>query len=169
MTEHPLSFAVQAASPEDEIDVASLLADVTLPPPPPPLGAGPAFAGPSFDPAPEPLAQSNVISLDLFQTRFALMHDMVGGMVQARSGTPCPLGQQARSEGGIAAGAAFYSICETSPLLASWFLTEEMSFVGKVLAIGMHGFACVQVVKASTAAADQGPAFQSRRSDQEAA
>ncbi len=142
-----LEQAVLAVAPDDAPDVAAFVAES-----PAAATSAPSLADLTA-PQAEALAPSALISLDLFQQRFALVHDMAGGMVQARTGKPCPLGAQARSEGGIAACAAFYSICETSPLLASWFLSEEMSFVGKVLAIGMHGFACIQVIKASAAEA----------------
>lgn len=135
---------VLALAPDDAPDIAAYLAEAPASPgdlPPP------DFTGTDAPPA----APAGNITLDLFGQRFALMHDMIGGMVQARTGKPCPLGAQARSEGGQAAAAAFYSICETSPILARWFLSEEMSFLGKIMAIGMHGFACVQLVKASAA------------------
>ncbi|AWD93099.1 TPA_inf: hypothetical protein gp_14 [Marinomonas phage YY] len=84
-----------------------------------------------------------------FLEQWALMHDMAGGMIQMRTGAPCPLGDQARSAGGMAAGKAAYQLISSNPALAKLILGTESTFLGQLAAIGMHGFACVQVVKAS--------------------
>lgn len=86
-----------------------------------------------------------------FMEQWFLFHDMGGGMIQMRTGAPCPLGDQARGEGGRAAGAAAYALLSSQPALAKLFLNTQSTFLGQLAAIGMHGFACVQIVKATVA------------------
>lgn len=86
--------------------------------------------------------------------QWGLLHDMLGGMVMARTGQPCPLGNQARSEGGQIACQAAYDLIALSPA-RDMILGAHSTFAGQILAVGMHGFACVQIVKASRIAADQ--------------
>ena len=90
-----------------------------------------------------------VIALGDFSAQWGMMHDMMGGMVQMRTGHPCPLGDQARSEGGKIACEAAYALIESSPVLSKLILSPNSSFFGQLTAVGMHGFTCVQVVKAS--------------------
>ena len=78
-----------------------------------------------------------------------MLHDMLGGMVQMRTGAPCPLGDQARGEGGRVACEAAYNLIAASPTLSRMILSPESSFFGQLAAVGVHGFACVQIVKAS--------------------
>lgn len=94
------------------------------------------------------------ISVDLmdaatFHGQFALIHDVMGGMVQMRTGAPCPLGEAARAEGGQAAANAIYELASNNPTLAKLILSTESTYLGQVMAIGMHGFSCIQIVKAS--------------------
>lgn len=112
------------------------------------------------DPAPEVL---DLISPDLWAQQWGLMHDMAGGMVQARTGNECPLGAQSRSEGGMIACQAAYDLISISPA-APIILGKNSGYFGQVLAIGMHGFACVQLVKA--AAASPPGVFTSTRSQE---
>lgn len=84
-----------------------------------------------------------------FMEQWFLLHDMGGGMIQMRTGAPCPLGDQARGDGGRAAGQAAYALLSSSPALARLFLGTQSTFLGQLAAIGMHGFSCVQIVKAS--------------------
>ena len=116
----------------------------------------PVFSG-ADDPADfDDLAPAlKLISVDAFQMQWALLHDMLGGVVQARTGTPCPLGDQARSEGGRVACDAAYHLLSNNPTLAKLILSEESTFFGQLAAIGVHGFACVQMVKASASGAVQ--------------
>lgn len=93
-----------------------------------------------------------IIGPDVWAQQWGLLHDMMGGMVQARTGQPCALGDQARSEGGKIACQACYDLIEMSPA-RNMILGAHSSFLGQVLAVGVHGFACVQIVKASTRAA----------------
>lgn len=92
-----------------------------------------------------------------FLDQWFLLHDMGGGMIQMRTGAPCPLGDKARGEGGRAAGAAAYALLSSQPALAKLFLSTQSTFLGQLAAIGMHGFACVQVVKASATGATLPP------------
>lgn len=94
-------------------------------------------------------APSDLISLDAFATQWAGIHDMLGGMVAMRSGNPCPLGDQARSDGGMMACRATYGLLSSSPALSRMFLSESSTFMGSLFVVGMHGFACVQIVRAS--------------------
>lgn len=90
-----------------------------------------------------------IIALGDFSAQWGMMHDMMGGMVQMRTGHPCPLGDQARSEGGRVACEAAYKLIESNPALSRLILSPNSSFFGQLAAIGMHGFTCVQVVKSS--------------------
>ena len=89
---------------------------------------------------------------EAYSEMWATMHDMAGGMIQMRTGHPCPLGDQARSAGGKIACDASLSLIKSNPALARLILSEESTFFGQIAAIGMHGFACVQMVKASATA-----------------
>lgn len=122
--------------------------------------------------AAEVFSEPELISPEVWGQQWGLLHDMLGGMVQARTGAPCPLGQQARSEGGMIAAQASYDLLALNPATARLFLGANSTFFGQVLAVGVHGFACVQLVKASIAQgqaatiegeATEGPAFASSR------
>lgn len=84
-----------------------------------------------------------------FLTQFIGLHDMAGGMVQMRTGAPCPLGDQARSEGGKLASDALYKLIASNPALSRLVLGSASTFWGQMAAIGMHGFTCVQMVRVS--------------------
>lgn len=92
------------------------------------------------------VAEVELISPEVWGQQWGLLHDMLGGMVQARTGNPCPLGAQARSEGGQIACQAAYDLIKISPA-CGMILGAHSTFAGQVLAVGMHGFACVQIVK----------------------
>lgn len=105
------------------------------------------------DDAPEVIeaaTEPELISAETWAQQWGLMHDMAGGMVQMRTGAPCPLGSLARNEGGMIACQAAYDLILISPA-ANMILGAHSTFLGQVLAVGMHGFACVQAVKASRA------------------
>lgn len=131
-----LESAVLAAAPEDAPPVAPYLAADD---PAPELDDMGEFPGPGAD----------LIPPEVWGEQWAALHDMMGGMVQMRSGKPCPLGDQARSAGGQMAGQAVYALMSSTPFLANMFLSAKSTFVGQVMVIGMHGFACVQIVKAA--------------------
>lgn len=95
--------------------------------------------------------------------QWGALHDMAGGMVQMRTGKACPLGDQARSAGGQMAAQAVYTLMASTPFLANMFLSAKSTIVGQVMVIGMHGFACVQIVKAANATDEPQGVFQSRR------
>lgn len=117
-----------------------------------------APAGPAAEAELDTAPPLDLISAEAFQEQWNGIHDMMGGMVQMRTGAPCPLGNQARSEGGLVACRAAYGLLSASPALARLFLSPNSTFWGQFMAIGLHGFACVQVVKASRA---EGAAAQS--------
>lgn len=96
-----------------------------------------------------PVLAPELISETVFRQQWELLHDMAGGLVQSRTGAPCPLGEQSRSEGGQIAANAAYELISSNPALARMILSTESTFLGQLAAIGMHGFACVQAVKAS--------------------
>ena len=113
------------------------------------LGDAPVeFKSTRADTPPEPSAVQ-LMALPAFSDQWAMMHDMAGGMVQMRTNAPCPLGEQARSEGGRVACEAAYNLISSSPALARMLLSPESTFFGQLAAVGMHGFACIQVVKIS--------------------
>lgn len=108
----------------------------------------------NLDNAPAPAA-ADLVSEAAWLEQWGAMHDMAGGMIQMRTGSPCPLGDQARGEGGMIAGKACYALIVSSPALARLILSTNSTFFGQIAAIGMHGFACVQIVKASRAPAPE--------------
>ena len=117
----------------------------------------------------EPVHAAPVILDDLmseasFLEMWAHVHDMAGGMVQMRIGAPVPLGEQARSEGGMAAGRAAYALALSHPAIARLVLSTKSTFFGQLAAIGLHGMACVQIVRTAAAggAQDAPPQFHHR-------
>lgn len=134
-----LETAVLAAGPDDMPDLSGLLSSPAAP------DAGGDYAAED--------AGGDLISPEVFAEQWGSLHDMAGGMVQMRTGNPCPLGDQARSAGGQMAAQACYAFLASTPFLASMFLSPQSSFVGQLMVVGMHGFACVQMVKASQAGA----------------
>lgn len=95
------------------------------------------------------------LSVDQLYEQFIMLHELAGGMIQMRTGVPCPLGDQARSEGGRTANTAAHALLMSNPAVARMILSTEATFLGQLAAIGMHGFTCVQVVKASVAIPEQ--------------
>lgn len=91
----------------------------------------------------------NIMALGDFQEQWGIMHDMIGGIVSMRTQAPCPLGEQARSVGGLTAARSAYELISKSPALSRLILSPESTFFGQLSAIGIHGFICVQIVKAS--------------------
>lgn len=134
-----LEAAVMAAGPDDAPHISPMLAD-------------PA-ADPGGDYSEGDALPSDLIGPDVWREQWGALHDMAGGMVQMRTGAPCPLGDQARSAGGLMAADAAYALMSSTPFLADLFLSARSSFMGQLFAIGMHGFSCVQIVKASKAGA----------------
>lgn len=94
-------------------------------------------------------SSGDIMTLPAFLETWHLMHDMGGGMISMRTGAPCPLGEQSRNEGGRVAGEACYHLLAGNPALSRLFLNTKSTFIGQLAAIGMHGFSCVQIIKAS--------------------
>lgn len=105
-----------------------------------------AGEGAEFE-APPPTPQ--IMDLSTFRGQWVLYHQMLGGMVAMRSGVPCPLADQAGSEGGLMAADAAYELISRNALLSKMILSESSTFFGQLSVVGAHGFACVQLVKAS--------------------
>ncbi|NOR63030.1 MAG: hypothetical protein GQ535_11135 [Rhodobacteraceae bacterium] len=97
------------------------------------------------------IAAPELTTESVFYQQFVFMHEMAGGMVTMRTGAPCPLGDQAKGEGGQAASSAMYNLIKSSPALANFILSTKSTFFAQLGAIGMHGFGCVQVIKAAMA------------------
>lgn len=131
-----LEKAVMDAAPDDAPALSSILPDDAPPPLP---GADTFDAAPALD----------LIDPETFGEQWGQIHDLMGGMVQMRTGRACPLGDQARSAGGQMAGQAVYGLLASTPVLARMFLSPQSTFIGQVMVIGMHGFACVQIVRAA--------------------
>lgn len=114
----------------------------------------PALADPVADTAPLDEAPAepalNLMDAATFHGQFCLIHDVMGGMVQMRTGNACPLGDAARADGGRAAADAIYELAQSNPALSRLILSTESTYLGSVMAIGMHGYNCVQIVRAST-------------------
>ena len=147
------------------------------------LGAAPKDVAPLPDPetvfsmpeaaapdaAPAQAAPVDLMSEGLWLEQWSLLHDMGGGLLQARTGAPCPLGDQARSEGGRVAGEAAYALLSSNPALARLFLSTQSTFLGQIAAIGMHGFACIGIVRASARGDTLPPAGEFKTSRKDAA
>mgnify|MGYP001204071855 CR=1 FL=1 len=131
-----LEQLVQATGPEDLPEIPAL---------PGPDTASEFDLGETVAPVPP----ADLLSESAFHDQFAMIHDMAGGMVQMRTGAPCPLGDQARGEGGRQAASAIYALAMQNAALARLFLSTKSTFFGQLAAIGMHGFSCVQIVKTS--------------------
>jgi len=128
------------------------------------------YAEPAGDFHPEPGDGSNeamveLMSLPSFEEQWAIVHDMLGGMVQMRTGATCPLGDLARNEGGNVACRAAYQLISMSPTLARLILSPESTFFGQLLAIGVHGTAYVQMVRASVNSAPVEFAHQTKQDE----
>lgn len=149
-----LEQALLSATPDDMPDAATLAASL---PDAPPVGLPPVDALGDLGEGPAP---ADYMDQSQFGEVWGQVHDLMGGMVQMRTGNPCPLGDQARSAGGIAAATAAYSLLAANEFTRSLFLSPNSSFVGSAMVIGLHGFACVQIVKSSQLPP---PEFQSAR------
>lgn len=141
-----IEAALLAADSDEIIDIPSLAPDFeqeqfeqeqTAPNP----------AAPVILPAP-----SDLMSREAFRKQFILVHELAGSMIQMRTGKPCPLGEQAGSEGGIAAADAAYDLAMSNPAMQQMFLSIKSTFWGQVIALGMHGFSCLQIFKVSQSA-----------------
>lgn len=126
------------------------------------------LTGMAADVAPD-LVEPENMSEAAFLEMWAQMHDVAGGMLQARIGASVPLGDQARAEGGAMAGKAVYAICLSNPALARLILSTKSTFFGQLAVIGLHGAACVQIVKHAANAGrnvdTSAPVFTSTRVD----
>lgn len=142
-----LETALLAATPDDMPDAAALVASL---PDPAPTGLGDPPPLPGFGQVePAAGAEPEILSPSEFAEMWGQVHDLAGGMVQMRTGNPCPLGDQARNPGGLAAANAAYSLLAANSFTRSLILSPNSSFFGQVMVIGMHGFSCVQIIKAS--------------------
>lgn len=162
-----LESAVLASPVTTRADLSPMIKGV-LPDPHEALAGGPELVADDFaiDDDPAPALSLDLMTEGAFLEQWAMIHDMAGGMIQMRTGAPCPLGDQARGEGGRIAGQAAYSLMASNPTMARLFLSTQSTFWGQMAAIGMHGFACIQVVKASTSAPPpdyEEPEFASQR------
>lgn len=129
-----LERAVLTAAPDDAPPVHDMLANAPAP----------VDADCSTD-----LHGDDLIGPDVFADQWAHVHDLLGGMVAMRSGNPCPLGDQARGPGGQVAAQAAYNLLSSTPILARMFLGTQSGFIGQIMVLSLHGYACVQIVKAA--------------------
>lgn len=146
-----LEALVLGASPTDAFDLSPLAMAVDF-------GAGVAEAA-----AEAVTAAPEIISPEIFMEQWGLLHDMGGAMISMRTGNPCDLGTLARGGQGQIAGRAAYDLLALNPALARVFLGTQNSYLGQIAAVGMHGFAVVQAVKASRAPTVEPPADMSGR------
>lgn len=143
-----LESAVIGAGASDEFrpeEIASALAA-----PSPAADAGQALdldTGPEIDPeTPE------IIPPEVWAEQWTVLHEVAGGMISAScGGAPCPLGDQARGDGGQIAARATYDLIASQPWLAKIMLSPNGGALANSLAILAHGFACVQIVRAARA------------------
>jgi hypothetical protein len=139
MTGKTLEETVLATSPTDSHDLSGLVMSADLGADDAPALLDPAEAAPPLE----------LISPETWAEQWSSLHDLMGGMLAMRTGNPCPLGDQARSEGGQIACRAAYGLLSSNPTIARLFLSPDSTMWGGVMAIGLHGFSCVQIVKAS--------------------
>lgn len=90
-----------------------------------------------------------IITVEAWAEQWGQLHDLMGGVVSMRTGAPCPLGAQARNEGGQVAMQAAYGLLSANPATARLFLSPNSTYFGQLAALGLHAFGCVQIVKAS--------------------
>jgi hypothetical protein len=112
------------------------------------------------DPGADDLA---LIDLPTFQEQWAMVHGYAGAILENNIGAPVPLQDQAESAGGRKAGECAYRFFSTTPILRRMFLDPNSSTIGSIIVVGMHGMACINIVKAAKAQAGGDIAFQSVR------
>ena len=142
-----LESRVLSISPGDEPDLSEAIMARDL---------GETVTTPGNEPQTSAPVELELISQEAFAEQWGQMHDLFGGMVQMRTGAPCPLGSQARNEGGMVACAAAYALLSSNPATAKIFLSPNSTYLGQLAALGLHGFACVQMVKAAREAGERG-------------
>ena len=107
----------------------------------------------------DPLAEAEAlpddfeqISREDFRSQVQMLHHVGGAMLSARFDAPCPLGEASEGQQGMQAIDAMYNLAERNERLRRLVLSAKGGVWGDVLAIAMHGFACVQIVRAAIAA-----------------
>ncbi len=139
--------AVEAA-----VVAAPVVEQATIPAPEPEPAPTPPETAPEAPEAPDMAPTVELLDEGTFLTQWELMHDFGGGIVQSRTGNTCALGDLARGEGGKQAGKALYALLLTNPTVAKMILSTKSTFIGQLVAIGVHGASCVAAVKASAIA-----------------
>lgn len=107
----------------------------------------------------DPLAEAEAlpddfeqISREDFRAQMQMLHHVGGAMLSARLGAPCPLGEASEGQQGVQAIDAIYNLAERNERLRRLVLSAKAGVWGDVLAVAMHGFTCVQIVRAAIAA-----------------
>lgn len=111
---------------------------------------------------PEPARE--LMTLDEFSAGWGMVHHMAGGVLSTRIGAPVPLGEQGMSETGREACKAAYELARDH---APFLLNKSNGTFGKIAAIAMHGFTCVQLIRAAQVEAHRpaAPAFSTTRKE----
>lgn len=110
---------------------------------------------------PEPADE--LMTLDEFSAGWGMVHHMAGGVLTTRIGAPVALGEQGMCETGREACKASYELARDH---APFLLKKSNGTFGKIAAVAMHGFTCVQLVRVAQVEARQpAPEFKSARKE----
>lgn len=116
------------------------------------------------------LDASDLMTLAEFRAGWGMVHHLGGAALSQRIGAEVALGDQAMSETGQEACKAAYDLARANPTIARMVLSKSHGTLGKIAALAVHGFTCIQLVKAARVQAaqadrrgDDEPDFQSVR------
>lgn len=137
MTPTAASAAFMAANPEDPIP-----GDLTAEPVPADLPEVIAEA------LPDDFVQ---ISREDFRAQLQMAHHVAGFALEARLGAPCPIGAASEAENGVKAIDAIYNLAERNDRMRRLVLSAKGGVWGDVMAVAMHGYTVLQIVRTAIA------------------
>lgn len=140
-----LEDAFLAATPDDQPDAAQIIAAL---PDPAPASLAPGDLASADDL--EQSAPSELMSVEDFTDQFIFFHYMGQSLIEAKIGEDtCPIGKQAESQGGRKAAQSAYRVLARNEFIARIFLSQGEGIMTDLLAVGMHCFACRQIVNSA--------------------
>ncbi|MCD9147863.1 hypothetical protein [Pseudophaeobacter flagellatus] len=120
------------------------------------------------DAAPQELSEVTDPPRDLmtpteFGAMWKMAHHMGGALISKRINARVELAEAASNEIGDEACAACYELAEQ---YAPWMLDKAKGTIGKIMAVGMHGYMCLQMVReAQSAPPAQQTEFNTQRAE----
>lgn len=127
--------AVLSSRPDERIQIFA----------PPEYASGEQFSG--------EITLQAVVPFDVFFSQWEFAHVMGGHLATQRIKAPVDLQSVATSPSGEQTCRTLYEILDRHETTRRLFLSPEMSIIGQAGLILMHGFTCVQVIKAAAAVA----------------